>query len=36
MNKTIKTIKENGVYQKLSDAYMPLDGNVKILSADEL
>ena len=36
INKTIKTIKENGVYQKLSDAYMPLDGNVKILSADEL
>ena len=36
INKTIKTIKENGVYQKLSDAFMPLDGNVKIISADNL
>ena len=36
INKTIKAIKENGIYQKLSDAYMPVDGNVKILSADEL
>lgn len=36
INKTIRTIKENGVYQKLSDAYMPVDGNVKILTAEQL
>ena len=36
INTTIKTIKENGVYKKLMDAYMPLDGNVQILKADQL
>lgn len=36
INKTIRTIKENGVYQKLLDAYMPVDGNVKILHASDL
>lgn len=36
INNTIKTIKENGVYQKLLDAYMPVDGNVKILKTSDL
>mgnify|MGYP002625571651 CR=1 FL=1 len=36
INKTIQTIKENGTYQKLIDAFMPVDGEITILSADEL
>ena len=36
INKTIRTIKANGVYQKMNEAYMPLDGEVKILSASDL
>lgn len=36
INKTIATIKANGVYQKMLDAYMPLDGEVKILKAEDL
>ena len=36
INKTIWTIKENGAYNRLCEAYMPVDGNVKILKADEL
>lgn len=36
INKTIQTIKANGVYQKMVDAYMPLDGEVKILKAEDL
>ena len=36
INKTIKTIKENGVYKKMLDSYMPLEGDVKILSASDL
>lgn len=36
INKTIKTIKENGTYQKLIDAFMPVDGKIRVLSASEL
>ncbi len=36
INKTIKTIKENGVYKKMLDSYMPLEGDMKILSAGDL
>ncbi|MBQ8014360.1 MAG: basic amino acid ABC transporter substrate-binding protein [Treponema sp.] len=36
INKTIKTIKENGTYQKLIDAFMPVDGKIRLLSASEL
>ncbi|MCR5045506.1 MAG: basic amino acid ABC transporter substrate-binding protein [Treponema sp.] len=36
INKTIQTIKANGVYQKMIDSYMPVDGEVKILKAADL
>ena len=36
INNTIRTIKANGIYQKMLEAYMPLDGDVKIVSPDEL
>ena len=36
INNTIAAIKQNGVYQKLLDAYMPVDGNVKILLTADL
>ena len=36
INKTIQTIKENGNYQKLLDAFMPVDGEIRVLSADQL
>ncbi len=36
INKTIEKIKADGTYQKLIDAYMPLDGDVKIVSIEDL
>lgn len=36
INKTIQTMKENGSYQKLLDAFMPVDGQIRVLSASEL
>ena len=36
INKTIRTIKANGVYNKMIEAFMPLDGEVKILNAEDL
>ena len=36
INKTISTMKANGNYDKLLDAFMPADGNIKILSASDL
>lgn len=36
INKTIATIKANGVYQKMLESYMPLEGEAKILKAEDL
>lgn len=36
INKTILTIKENGNYEKMLEAYMPADGEIKIISAADL
>ena len=36
INKTIEKIKADGTYQKLIDSYMPLDGDVKIVSIEDL
>lgn len=36
INNTIRTIKANGIYQKMLEAYMPLDGDVKIVTPEEL
>lgn len=36
INKTIRTMKENGNYQKLLDAFMPIDGEIRVLSASDL
>lgn len=36
INKTIEKIKADGTYQKLIDAYMPLDGDVKVVSIEDL
>lgn len=36
INKTIRTIKNNGVYNKMLEAFMPLNGEVKILNAEDL
>ncbi len=36
INKTIATMKANGNYDKLLNAFMPVDGNVQILTIDDL
>ncbi|MBO6219783.1 MAG: basic amino acid ABC transporter substrate-binding protein [Treponema sp.] len=36
INKTIQTMKENGSYQKLLDAFMPVDGQIRVLTASDL
>lgn len=36
VNKTILKIKEDGTYQKLLNAFMPVDGEIKVLSVEDL
>lgn len=36
INKTIEKIKADGTYQKLMDSYMPLDGDIKVVSIEDL
>lgn len=36
INKTITTMKENGNYEKLLNAFMPADGNITIITASQL
>lgn len=36
INKTIAKMKENGNYEKLLEAFMPADGNIKVLRAKDL